>query len=174
MFFILYLSTCLTLYFHCSYYWLFVKLSDVCSAKCCQGTVALAGFLFFQHWLLWFFCSSLLRGFGDWISLFQEALGAAGVIGTLGCRMNEQLLGFETTHLTKCDGHQFVSVEPTREEPVCSCPAVSTCSATNHEEPHGTRSHEYAHSKIWRAEITYLEEPAELDLRRYPVRCVYF
>lgn len=173
MFFILYLSTCLTLYFHCSYYWLFVKLSDVCSAKCCQGTVALAEFLFFQHWLLWFSAHHCFEASGIGFHCFQETLGAAGVIGTLGCRMNEQLLGSETTHLTKCDGHQFVSVEPTCEQPVCSCPAGSTCSKMNHEEPHGTCAHEYAHGKIWRAEITYPEERAQLDVRRYPVRCVY-
>lgn len=37
-------------------------------------------------------------------------MGATGVIGTLGCGMNEQLLGSITTRLMKCDGHQFVGV----------------------------------------------------------------
>lgn len=81
MFFILYLSTCLTLYFHSSYYWLFVKLSDVCSAKCCQGTVALAEFLFFQYRLLWFSAHHYYKAWGIGFHCLQETLGAAGVIG---------------------------------------------------------------------------------------------
>lgn len=81
MFFILYLPTCLTPYFHSSYYWLVVKLSDVCSAKCCQGSVALAEFLFFQYWLLWFSAHHYYKALGIGFCCLQGTLGAAGVIG---------------------------------------------------------------------------------------------
>lgn len=81
MFFVLYLSTCLTLYFLSSYYWLFVKLSDVCSAKCCQGSVALAEFPFFQCLLLWFSAHHYYKALGIGFHCLQETLGAAGVIG---------------------------------------------------------------------------------------------
>lgn len=151
MFFILYLSTCLALYFHSSYYWLFVKLSDVCSAKCCQGTVALAEFLFFQHRLLWFSAHHYYKALGIGFHCFQETLGAAGVIGTLECGMNEQLLGSVTTCLMKCDGHQFLSVELTHVRNLCAPILLDQHSTLsqhagkwhwriNHEKTHSTHS----------------------------------
>lgn len=158
MFFILYLSTCLTLYFHSSYYWLFVKLSDVCSTKCCQGTVALAEFLFFQHRLLWLSAHHHYKVLGIGFHCFQETLGAAGVLGTLGCRMNEQLLGSVTTGLMKCDVHQFITVELTHAGNMCAPvlldhhSILSQCAGKwqwriNHEKIHSTHSHKYNHSK---------------------------
>ena len=159
MFFILYLSTCLTLYFRSSYYWLFVKLSDVCSTKCCQGTVTLAEFLFFQHGLLWFSAHRYYKALGIGFHRLQETLGAAGVIGTLGRGMNEQLLGSVTTRLTKCDGHQFVSVELTHVGNLCAPilldqhSTLSQCAGKwqrriNHEKTHSTHSHECDHGKV--------------------------
>lgn len=149
---------------------------QVLSRYCCFSWIPI-----FSAPLLWFSAHHYYKALGTGFHCLQETLGASGVIGTLGCVMKEQLPGSVTTRLTKCDGHQFVSVELTHagilRAPLLLRSTLSQCAGKrqrriNREETRSTRSQEYNQSKAEMTEIPYQEQPHRLGLRKYLVRCL--